>query len=210
MANRTCTVEDCGRDVHVRKRGLCRMHYLRWWRTGDPGPAEPMWQFNPPKCSIDGCDSEAIKRSWCNMHYQRWRIRGDVGSADRELDVSPPACTVNSCDRRPKAKGLCQAHYARVRNGGGPGAAEVREVIIRSEIGYQDVHYRVRYERGLPSEHMCKCGQLADEWAYDHADLDERINARIGFPYSLDLDHYLPLCLSCHRSLDAARSELIP
>lgn len=209
MSDRTCTVEGCARTVHVQKRELCRMHYLRWWKTGDLGSAAPMLQPNPSECSIDGCSGAAIKRGWCSMHYQRWRIRGEVGSSDRELGVSPSNCIVDDCDRPPKAKGLCLAHYARVRRGGDPGAAEVREITIRPEIGYQGVHYRVRRERGLPGEHKCECGKPADEWAYDHTDPDERIDPRIGRPYSLDLDHYVPLCLSCHRSLDATRSELV-
>lgn len=29
-----CRIDDCGRDHHAH--GLCRVHYLRFWRTGDP------------------------------------------------------------------------------------------------------------------------------------------------------------------------------
>jgi hypothetical protein len=31
-----CSVEDCGEPVFVAVRGLCRVHYDRWWRFGDP------------------------------------------------------------------------------------------------------------------------------------------------------------------------------
>lgn len=32
----TCTLEGCG--AKHRSRGYCQRHYMRWWKTGDPGP----------------------------------------------------------------------------------------------------------------------------------------------------------------------------
>jgi hypothetical protein len=34
MANRTCSVEGCERSLHGQ--GWCKLHYQRWYRTGDP------------------------------------------------------------------------------------------------------------------------------------------------------------------------------
>lgn len=34
---RICSVDDCTRTA--RSRGWCRMHYKRWWKGGDLGPA---------------------------------------------------------------------------------------------------------------------------------------------------------------------------
>ena len=31
-----CIIEGCGRPVHIKLRGLCNTHYLRWRRHGDP------------------------------------------------------------------------------------------------------------------------------------------------------------------------------
>ncbi len=31
-----CNVAGCNKPVHVQARGLCRAHYLRWHRSGDP------------------------------------------------------------------------------------------------------------------------------------------------------------------------------
>jgi len=45
------------------------------------------------------------------------------------------------------------------------------------------------------------CGEQASEWAYDHQDPDERISARGAF--SDKKEHYIPLCVSCHRKFDS-------
>ena len=63
---------------------------------------------------------------------------------------------------------------------------------------------RLRRWRGKASTFTCPCGAPAAEWAYDHADPDELIGEKNGrpVPYSLYLDHYRPLCQSCHKRLD--------
>lgn len=54
------------------------------------------------------------------------------------------------------------------------------------------------------SQHQCTdCGVTAQHWSYDYSDPNER-RAPEGTPYSLDLDHYVPRCISCHRRYDAA------
>lgn len=84
MTDSTCSIEGCDR---LRKaRGWCRLHYLRWHRTGDPGEAElrkphPKRWTDP--CRVVGCGNTDIEgRGWCAMHYQRWRITGDPGAAE--------------------------------------------------------------------------------------------------------------------------------
>lgn len=73
---------------------------------------------------------------------------------------------------------------------------------------YTAIHGRLAATRGKPSEHPCThCPEVAQEWAYDHADPDERRNlrGRDDGPYSLNLDHYITLCVCCHRKLDNGR-----
>lgn len=74
-----------------------------------------------------------------------------------------------------------------------------------SDIGYTGAHYRVTAARGLPGQHACAhCSEVAQEWAYDHEDPDERrnVDSRDDDPFSLDVMHYLPLCKKCHRAFD--------
>lgn len=48
----------------------------------------------------------------------------------------------------------------------------------------------------------------AEEWAYDHDDPKEYIGYVRGkaTPYSLDQEHYIPLCRRCHKEFDEGRS----
>ena len=49
------------------------------------------------------------------------------------------------------------------------------------------------------------CLDPAAHWAYDHSDLDERWSIETKFyrfTYSLDANHYQPMCRTCHRRAD--------
>jgi hypothetical protein len=72
--------------------------------------------------------------------------------------------------------------------------------------GYRDTHKRLREARGPASGHTCACcGVMARHWSYDRQAPDERW-CHIG-PYSADLDHYQPVCASCHVHRDPPRTE---
>lgn len=45
-----CSIEDCSTPSHCR--GWCRMHYNRWLRHGDPGPAAPQFIGGDPKANL--------------------------------------------------------------------------------------------------------------------------------------------------------------
>jgi hypothetical protein len=68
-------------------------------------------------------------------------------------------------------------------------------------VSYRSVHRRVETSRGEASQYTCPCGSQAAEWAYDHLDPDEKISKDL-VRYSLDPDHYLPMCIPCHKAMD--------
>src|SRR3990167_2029596 len=70
----TCAVGGCKR--RVRAMGYCYMHYQRWFKNGDAGPADS-WRETLARCSIDGCTQNALSKGWCSVHYGRWRTHGD-------------------------------------------------------------------------------------------------------------------------------------
>lgn len=74
-------------------------------------------------------------------------------------------------------------------------------------LKYTGVHERLRKQRGPASNHPCqRCGKPATQWAYDHNDPAE-LKGRRGphtpySPYSLNPEHYIPLCGPCHSRHD--------
>lgn len=126
MAERTCSIEGCGKPVNAR--GWCGMHYARWARSGDPGPSEPLIGFARPElCDVDGCDRRRDgRKNLCGMHARRRRLTGDTGSvaAKRSTRGRPKLCDLQGCERANYSHGYCRMHYMRLRAKGEIGAAE--------------------------------------------------------------------------------------
>lgn len=113
-------------------------------------------------------------------------------------------CTVDGCSSVVvnKTRGWCNKHNLRWS----------RKRSLDKEppsARYGAVHKRLLYERGRASEHPCtSCGQQAAHWAYDGLDPDEMTNPpgwrdrEEGLVFSMDLDHYQPMCAKCHKRLD--------
>ena len=68
----------CGEKVLAR--GWCSMHYKRWTRTGDPGPAERINQQGPGDglCSVPGCPEKHNAKGYCDTHHKRFLRTGDA------------------------------------------------------------------------------------------------------------------------------------
>lgn len=71
-----CREAGCGE--RPRQHGWCDMHRMRWYRSGELGPAE---HIRPgPKagtCEIPGCTDAHYGRGWCRKHYRLWHEYGD-------------------------------------------------------------------------------------------------------------------------------------
>jgi hypothetical protein len=111
MADGTCTELDC--TAAVVGRGLCRKHYMRWWRVNGGQLHRP----KPDACTVDGCDSPVATRTWCSKHYARWKRHGDP-EAPRSRRRQFGACLVDGCDQPQRKRGWCAAHYSQWRRTG--------------------------------------------------------------------------------------------
>lgn len=67
-----CSVRGCYKDVV--KRGMCNMHYVRWYRTGSTSKRR---KTGRDKCYINDCGSDSTAFGLCNKHYSRFRKTGD-------------------------------------------------------------------------------------------------------------------------------------
>jgi hypothetical protein len=208
-----CTVDGC--DNVVNAHGWCKKHYDRWLRTGYTGTEglsrNAPGEYSP--CSVDGCSRIARTRGFCPGHYTRWRNTGDPGDADFQVHKLPDGliCSIDGCSKSAvSSSGWCNTHYERWRKHGdpnyyvGPRIGEEHPLWQGDEIAYRSAHTRVVSQRGRASEHpCCVCGAAAEDWAYDHADPDERVEG--GLVYSPDPMHYQPMCRVDHKAFDLAR-----
>jgi len=118
-------------------------------------------------------------------------------------------CSIPGCDNDVLARGWCAKHYRRWHKYGDtsivlPPSGGGRPGIPRKEqVGYTGIHARLRL---LPTGPCAICGHPAEEWAYDHADPNEKISPE-GKPYSNDTTHYFLICRSCHRRIDYKRKD---
>jgi hypothetical protein len=73
------------------------------------------------------------------------------------------------------------------------------------EASYQNVHERLKAERGSASEYVCvECEKTAAHWALDHGRATDVQSSKRG-QFSLNLYDYDPRCVSCHKRMDLAR-----
>lgn len=149
-------------------------------------------------CTIEGCDTPERARGWCATHYSRWRR---TGTAETGRPYGQTACSQPDCPEPHYCKGVCRAHYAALRYHGDPALRKPRW--HGDDIGYPSAHLRIYRTRGKAAAHPCHwCSKEAQQWAYDHADPNEKRWGPKNLPYSTDPAHYLPACRSCHAKFD--------
>lgn len=70
----TCSVDGCD-NVNLNARGLCKTHYHRLLRYGDPRHAAVR---RLDTCTVEGCDNVTLNaRGLCQTHYSRMLRYGD-------------------------------------------------------------------------------------------------------------------------------------
>jgi hypothetical protein len=165
-------------------------------------------------CVIEDCERKQHVRGWCNAHYKRWLRHGDPKAGGRPQNPGA-MCSIEGCTISAVARTWCAKHWQRWKANGDPTKAGPQIMYgtdnprwIGQDAGYDAVHDRLKIRRGSAKSHACEfCGDPAAEWAYDRCDPNARRDSRRGCLYSVDLDHYMPLCLPCHRLLDSPKTQ---
>ncbi len=116
-------------------------------------------------------------------------------------------CSAEDCDSPVHARGLCPKHYYRLRVNGDASKTQKMGPKPRNDLTYPGAHQRVYAAKGRASDNSCKCGEPAEDWAYDGQDPQELTDPQ-GRSYSLDPEHYEPLCRTCHKNEDLARRKV--
>ena len=154
-----------------------------------------------PRCSVEGCEKPRHGNIYCSAHRGRWVKYGDpLTPLRRQPNVG--TCSVEGCDEPMRKTGWCASHYAQwQRSGEDPKPFGYKWG--SDDVGYVGLHGRIRSQRGWANTYTCQhCGKPAKQWAYDHTDPLER-HSKFG-PFSVDIERYIPLCVSCHKRFDIA------
>lgn len=166
-------------------------------------------------CHIPGCHrpGKRDRGTLCEAHYYRRRRTGSFSSETPIVERNPgQACRIAGCEKPSFQSGLCSMHHARQKRNGDPLALRGRPAPSygpdspgwrADQVTYGGAHSRVRRQRGSAKALTCPCGAPARQWAYDHADPNER-QSKWG-SYSPDPVHYVALCVPCHKRMDLDR-----
>jgi hypothetical protein len=74
MENRVCNApEGCDRTDIVGHDGLCRKHYQRKRKHGDPSFKSPP----RPRATCTECGKPAVGYGYCSKHWRRFHVHGD-------------------------------------------------------------------------------------------------------------------------------------
>lgn len=69
-------------------------------------------------------------------------------------------------------------------------------------VAYKGAHRRIARLWGKARQYSCiSCGEQATDWAYDGTDPNQLVGPN-GSSYSLDPIFYMPMCRSCHFTMD--------
>ena len=188
-------------NAALRRLGLGR-------RLTHPSDVTGEQAMDQRTCSLYGCDREHSARGMCHKHYYAWYRTGGKAAVKKHRT----GCQVEGCEGKHRGLGYCEMHYLRVYKHGSPDvvkphpAGEANNNWKGDDVGYFALHDRLGRLLGAAAEYPRHgdCGRPAAQWAYDHGDPDEREDPT-GF-YSVDPNHYMPLCASCHKRLDLARA----
>ncbi len=119
----TCSLYWCTRRVHIRKCGLCAMHYKRLRKWGSVHLPPGVRASNKPvtstkrTCSLSWCTRPLLCNELCSMHNARLQKHGSVDKprGRRRFDL---ACEVPGCTNHQLAVGRCEGHYKRFKKYG--------------------------------------------------------------------------------------------
>lgn len=170
-------MEGCDRARRGLATPYCEAHYGRVRKHGDPQAHVPLRprRYESKQCFAPGCEKDRSKGKWCSSHEARLRRRGEL-----EPEFIPQ-------DKRNLPRGRDNVNWT-------------------EEPSYTAVHQRLRRWRGPASGYNCvTCDEQAEQWSYDHADPEQRIDEKINLPYSTDVDHYRAMCVRCHKNEDMDR-----
>lgn len=180
-----CSVVDESHSPGRLARGMCRRHYRRFMKYGDPLGFAPKEALQPPGvCEIEGCEKtkRSRKARLCPMHYHREYRHGDVEAKPITIKTGTPR--------------LYQSEY-------------FPDHPLASKHGKVYVHRRVLFDSIGLGWHRCHWCQASIKWGR-RGDANvlvvDHVNGNKG---DNRLDNLVPCCLSCNSARAAAERRKV-
>lgn len=180
-----CSVEGCDAGGYMT-RGLCKMHYARLRRHGDPGTAgkQHAVSWEGVACQVDGCDRRVTARGYCLAHYKRSRRWGDPKVrrvAPIEERFAARVTVGDFPDGRP-GLGPCEVWTGnRMVNGYGVLSLARGVTVLAHRWAYE--HFVGPIPEGLVIDHLCRVRHCVNP---DHLEaVTNEENLRRGAGYGL-------------------------
>lgn len=215
-----CKINDCDSPIYTARDGMCRPHYRKLRKYGDPEYVKPAKVKVDKPCPVSGCPKSIYRKGHCYGHYMKaWRYGTPTPTFEPKWhDVEGErfgALTVTG--ERDGRFWVCKCDCGEtvnrdVGNLRRTGDASTCGIPLRHhnpDSGYGAAHDRVKRMHGSASEHPCTdCDGPAYHWSYDHLDHDERLYEYAPgkhAAYSHNPAHYAPRCVPCHKRYDLDR-----
>ena len=217
-----CKVNGCNSTRYTERDGLCRPHYRKLKKYGDPEYVKPPKAKLEKPCPVDGCPKGAYRKGYCYGHYMKvWRYGTpepvfppkweDVAGARfgmlRVTNERDGRFWVCRCDCGATVK----RDVGNLRRTGDTNTCGIELRHYDPGSGYGAAHDRVKRTYGPASSHACTdCSGPAYHWSYDHEDPNERLHEYAPgryAAYSHSPDHYQPRCVPCHKRYDLGRRD---
>lgn len=167
-----CSVDGC-ENPHSGK-GLCLLHYGRWFRTGSTELVRVR-----RRCSFPGCEKWRDSHGYCSTHYRRIKVHGDVNVVLKGGPKRDP-------DRRSVTKG----GYIAIYRPGHP--------LAEGRWGDILEHRVVLYDSIGPGAHPCHhCGRVV-VWGLKDKRQRLEVDHLDGNRQNNDPANLVPSCNRCN------------
>lgn len=169
-------------------------------------PRPPHQKTDMSKNRLEPAPISADRLEWLALEplpgSRPMRQRSQRIVAALELPCRSPQCS------RPvayRSQRLCRHHYLLTRRRLGPPAERVQDgrgAAQLEHVGYHAAHSRNEERHGPAPGYRCElCPRRAAHWALPPS-LGSEVCPLRRLRYSLDPEDYMPLCASCHSTLD--------
>lgn len=171
-----CSVEGC--DRQARAKGMCRKHYMSFYRTGDPISKKPKYS-DEDICSVNGCNKKTVVKGMCRSHYNS---RSEAGKKANE---------------RLKVKGIFVEAAKKYRESqkGKENIAKYNKSKEGRDNNVKSQQKRRARKRGVEVESVApKDIYERDNWTCYLCGKEINKTSKAPHPKSPSLDHVVPIC----------------